>query len=88
VGDKQPWTRRPANGAFDPEQTRGSFGLDVCGPDHLAALVGLFRNKLGIVGGRARKRGGAKFGDLCLHLGVGEGGTDLWRPLTRTRVMA
>jgi len=45
----------------------------VRGPDHLAPLLGLIRDELSELGGRAGQRDAAKVGKPRLQLGIGIG---------------
>ena len=57
--------------------TIGLFGLDVCGPDHLAPFLGFIRDELTEVGRRTRKHRTSQVGDPCLHPRIGKSRVDL-----------
>src|SRR5262249_17276828 len=58
--------------------TAVSVGLDVGGPDHLAAFVGFFGDQLAELGRRSRQRRAAEVSETGLHLRIGESRVDLF----------
>src|SRR5262249_7325974 len=74
-----PRCRHSRNGRYGifRRGSRGSLGLDVGRPDHLAPLLGVVGDELSEIDGRADKRRASKVGKPRLHLGIGEAGVDL-----------
>src|SRR5262245_13273077 len=57
--------------------TAASVRLDVRRPDHLAPLLGFFRNEPAKVGGREREHSATEIGKPRLNLGFGKATADL-----------
>src|SRR5262249_36644828 len=58
-------------------RSRGSFRLDVIGPDHLGPLFGFVGDQLPKFGGREREHGATEIGKPRLDLGISKASVDL-----------